>query len=275
MDEILTSVLKGKRIIITRAAAQSEVLAKQLSALGALPALLPLVAFAEPEDFAPLDEAIAQVEHFDWLIFTSGQAVRAVVGRSKQLNAALERRGSKLQIATVGPASAEAVRQAGLPVEYVSNIHNGVALAHELAERLQGRTVLLPRSDRANPDLPAALKAHGAHITEVVAYRTLQPSDVDKLNLGRVSAGEADAILFFSPSAVQHYAQLASGEQFRKLQDRVVITAVGPVTANALREAGVERMVVAADTTAASVIQVLEQHFASATRPSTAGVKRG
>lgn len=275
MDEILTSVLKGKRIVITRAAAQSEVLAKQLSALGALPALLPLVAFAEPEDFAPLDEAIAQVEHFDWLIFTSGQAVRAVVGRSKQLNAALERRGSKLQIATVGPASAEAVRQAGLPVEYVSNIHNGVALAHELAERLQGRTVLLPRSDRANPDLPAALKAHGAHITEVVAYRTLQPSDVDKLNLGRVSAGEADAILFFSPSAVQHYAQLASGEQFRKLQDRVVITAVGPVTANALREAGVERMVVAADTTAASVIQVLEQHFASATRPSTAGVKRG
>jgi len=275
VDEILTSVLKGKRIIITRAAAQSEVLAKQLSALGALPALLPLVAFAEPEDFAPLDEAIAQVEHFDWLIFTSGQAVRAVVGRSKQLNAALERRGSKLQIATVGPASAEAVRQAGLPVEYVSNIHNGVALAHELAERLQGRTVLLPRSDRANPDLPAALKAHGAHITEVVAYRTLQPSDVDKLNLGRVSAGEADAILFFSPSAVQHYAQLASGEQFRKLQDRVVITAVGPVTANALREAGVERMVVAADTTAASVIQVLEQHFASATRPSTAGVKRG
>lgn len=275
MDEILTSVLKGKRIVITRAAAQSEVLAKQLSALGALPALLPLVAFAEPEDFAPLDEAIAQVEHFDWLIFTSGQAVRAVVGRSKQLNAALERRGSKLQIATVGPASAEAVRQAGLPVEYVSNIHNGVALAHELAERLQGRTVLLPRSDRANPDLPAALKAHGAHITEVVAYRTLQPSDVDKLNLGRVSAGEADAILFFSPSAVQHYAQLAGGEQFRKLQDRVVITAVGPVTANALREAGVERMVVAADTTAASVIQVLEQHFASATRPSTAGVKRG
>jgi uroporphyrinogen-III synthase len=273
--ETLISALKGKRIVITRAAAQSEALAVQLSAHGAIPSLLPLVAFAEPEDFAPLDKAIRQVEHFDWVIFTSGQAVRAVVGRSKQLDAALERRGSKLQIATVGPASAEAVRQAGLPVEYVSNIHNGVALTQELGERLHGRTVLLPRSDRANPDLPAALKAHGALLTEVVAYRTLQPSDVDKLNLGRISAGEADAILFFSPSAVQHYAELASGEQLRKLHDRVVIIAVGPVTASALREAGVERMVVAADTTVASVIQVLEQHFASTTRQSAAGVKRG
>ena len=275
MAETLISALKGKRIVITRAAAQSEALAERLSALGALPVILPLVAFAEPEDFAPLDEAIAQVGYFDWVIFTSGQAVKAIVGRSKQLNAALERRGSKVQIATVGPVSAEATRQAGLPVEYVANMHNGVALAQELGERLQGRKVLLPRSDRANPDLPAALRAHGADVTEVVAYRTLQPSDVDKLNLGRISAGEADAILFFSPSAVQHYAELSGAEQLRELQDRVVITAVGPVTANALREAGVERMVVAADTTATSVIQTLEQHFASATTQSAAGVKRG
>jgi uroporphyrinogen-III synthase len=273
--ETLISSLKGKRILITRAAAQSEALAEQLSALGAIPSVLPLVAFAEPEDFAQLDEAIAQVGHFDWVIFTSGQAVRAVAGRSKQLNASLKQGESKLQIATVGPVSAEAARQAGLPVEYVSNIHNGVGLAQELGERLRGRTVLLPRSDRANPDLPSALKAHGALVTEVVAYRTLQPSDVDKLNLGRISAGEADAILFFSPSAVQHYAELTGTEQLRKLQDRVVITAVGPVTANALREAGVERMVVAADTTAASVIQVLEQHFAGTARQSAAGVKRG
>jgi uroporphyrinogen-III synthase len=273
--EILISALKGKRIVITRAAAQTEALAKQLLGLGALPVLLPLVAFAEPEDFALLDEAIAQVEHFDWVIFTSGQAVRAVVSRSKQLNASLERLGSKLQVATVGPVSAEAVRQAGLPVEYVANTHNGVALADELGERLRGRTVLLPRSDRANPDLPAALKAHGAHVTEVVAYRTLQPSEVDLLHLSRISTGEADAILFFSPSAVQHFAELAGTEQFRKLQGRVAITAVGPVTASALCEAGVERMVVAADTTAVSVIQALEQYFASTTKQSAAGVKRG
>jgi uroporphyrinogen-III synthase len=123
--------------------------------------------------------------------------------------------------------------------------------------------------------LPAALKRHGALVTEVVAYRTLQPTDVDKQNLGQIVTREADAILFFSPSAVQHFAELAGVEQLCELQDRVAITAVGPVTAGALQGAGVEKAVVAADTTAAAVIRALEQYFAHTIRQSAAGVKRG
>jgi uroporphyrinogen-III synthase len=273
--ETHASALKGKRIVITRAAAQSEALSKQLSVLGAIPVILPLVAFTEPEDFALLDEALAQIENFDWVIFTSGQAVRAVVARSQHTTSSLGRAGSKLHIATVGPVSAEAVRQADLPVDYVANTHSGVALAEELGERLQGRSVLLPRSDRANPDLPVALQAHGAQVTEVVAYRTLQPSEVDTLGLSRISAGEADAILFFSPSAVQYFAELAGVQQLRRIENSLAITAVGPVTASALREAGAERLVVAADTTAVAVIQALEKHFAGTAKPSAAGVERG
>jgi uroporphyrinogen III methyltransferase/synthase len=269
------SSLQGKRIVITRAATQSEALSKQLSALGAIPVILPLVAFAEPEDFSALDEAITQVDRFDWMVFTSAQAVRAIVARSERLKIPLSRAVSKAMIAAVGPASAESVTQAGLPVEYVANVHNGVALADELGERIRGRKVLLPRSDRANPDLPAALKRHGALVTEVVAYRTLQPTDVDKQNLGRIVTREADAILFFSPSAVQHFAELAGVEQLCELQDRLAITAVGPVTAGALQEAGVEKAVVAADTTAAAVVRALEQYFANTIRQSAAGVKRG
>jgi uroporphyrinogen III methyltransferase/synthase len=273
--ETLASPLKGKRIVITRAAAQSEVLSRELSARGAIPVSLPLVEFADPEDFAPLDAAIAQIERFDWMIFTSGQAVRAVVTRSKKLEAPLHRAGSKLRFAAVGPVSAEAVRQSGLPVEYVANTHNGVALAEELEERLRGRNVLLPRSDRANRDLPAALKSHGAHVTEVVAYRTLQPSRVDKQNLGRIAAGDADAILFFSPSAVQHFVELAGVEHLRSLQDKLAITSVGPVTAGTLGQLNVRRIVVAADTTAAAVVQALEEYFADTVKQSVAGVKRG
>jgi uroporphyrinogen III methyltransferase/synthase len=273
--EMERSSLQGKRIVITRAATQSEALSKQLSALGAIPVILPLVAFAEPEDFSALDEAITQVDRFDWMVFTSAQAVRAIVARSERLKIPLSRAVSKAMIAAVGPVSAESVTQAGLPVEYVANVHNGVALADELGERIRGRKVLLPRSDRANPDLPAALKRHGALVTEVVAYRTLQPTDVDKQNLGRIVTREADAILFFSPSAVQHFAELAGVEQLCELQDRLAITAVGPVTAGALQEAGVEKAVVAADTTAAAVVRALEQYFANTIRQSAAGVKRG
>ena len=275
MAEMARSSLAGKRIVITRAAPQSEALAKVLAGLGAMPLVLPLVEFGEPEDFRPLDAAIAQLDQFDWIIFTSGQAVRAVVARSKDLGASLNPARSKLQIAAVGPVSAEAVRQSGLPVEYVARTHSGVGLANELGERLRDRSVLLPRSDRANPDLPASLKTHRAEVTEVVAYRTLQPGEVNRQKLSSISEGEADAILFFSPSAIQNFAELAGAEHFHRLQNNLTIVAVGPVTAESLRRFKIERIVVAADTTSTAVVQALESHFTSAVESRPAGAKRG
>jgi uroporphyrinogen-III synthase len=269
------SPLAGKRIVITRAAQQSEAIARELSALGAIPVVLPLVEFEEPGDFSALDGALSQTEQFGWIIFTSGQAVRAVAARSERLGRPLSKAASKSRIAAVGPVSAEAVRQVGLPVEYVAKNHNGVALANELGERLREQQVLLPRSDRANPELPAALRGHGAQVTEVIAYRNLIPGAVDKQNLGKIAAGEADAILFFSPSAVQHFGELLGSEKLRSLQEQMAITAVGPVTANALRLAKVERMVLAADTTAGAVLAALVEHFAEMAKHSTAGAKRG
>ena len=274
MAEASPSALDGRRIVITRSAPQSEMLAKELSARGAIPVVLPLVSFADPQDFAPLDRAIAEIQQFDWIILTSAQAVRAVVKRGKELERSLIRSGSELRIASVGPVTAEAARQAGLPVEYVAETHTGAALAEELGDRLQGAKVFLPRSDRANPDLPAALKRRGAQVTEVIAYRTLKPTDVDQRNLRQMAEGAADAVLFFSPSAVQHFAELFGGEQLRALQDKLAITAVGPVTANVLRQAGVGRTVLAGDTTAAAVVDALEKHFAGTVKRAPAGTKR-
>ncbi|HEV1994577.1 MAG TPA: uroporphyrinogen-III synthase [Candidatus Acidoferrum sp.] len=274
MAEASPNVLAGKRIVITRSAAQSEALARELSARGAIPVVLPLVSFADPEDFAPLDAAIAEIQRFDWMILTSAQAVRAVVKRGEELKLSLIRSESKLRIAAVGPVTAEAARQAGLPVEYAAETHTGAALAEELGNRLQGAKVFLPRSDRANPDLPPALKRHGAHVTEVIAYRTLRATDVDQRKLGQIAAGAADAVLFFSPSAVQYFAALFGGEQLHALQDKLAITAVGPVTANALREAGIRRTVLAADTTAVAVVEALEEHFAGTVKQAQAGAKK-
>ena len=273
MPETLRNPLAGKRILITRAAAQSAALARELSARGALPAVLPLVSFAEPEDFAPLDHAIAAIAQFGWLILTSAQAVRAFTERAADLQWPLPRTGSPPRVACVGPVTAEAARKANLPVEYVAAAHSGVALTNELGSKLHGAKVLLPRSDRANPDLPAALRRHGAQVTEVIAYRTLRPGVIDQAQLAKVAEDQADAILFFSPSAVQHFAELAGAEQLRAFQDKLAITAVGPVTAKALREAGVTRAVVAADTTAAAVIEALEKYFAVA-KAAPVGVRQ-
>ena len=266
--------LAGKRIVITRSAAQSELLARELSARGAIPVVVPLVAFADPEDFALLDAAIAEIQRFDWMILTSAQAVRALVKRSGELKRGLIPGGSKLRIACVGPVTAETARQAGLSVDYVAGTHTGEALAEELGKRLKGAKVFLPRSDRANPDLPPALKRHGAQVTEVIAYRTLRPTDVDQRNLGQIADGGADAVLFFSPSAVQYFSELFGSEQLRGLQDKLAITAVGHVTANALRQAGVSRIVLARDTTAAAVLESLEENFAGTVKQAQAGAKR-
>jgi uroporphyrinogen-III synthase len=272
--EASQSALSGKRIVITRAALQSEALAREFSARGAIPVVLPLVSFADPEDFASLDAASVDITRFDWIIFTSAQAVRAVVKRGEELKRSLIHAGNMLRIACVGPVTAEAARRAGLPVEYVAETHTGAALVEELGDRLQGTKVFLPRSDRANPDLPLALKRHGAQVTEVIAYRTLRPTDVDQRNLRQIAEGAADAVLFFSPSAVQYFAELFGSEQLRALQDKLAITAVGPVTANALREAGVRRAVLAEDTTGAAVIEALEKHFAGNVKQAQAGAKK-
>jgi uroporphyrinogen III methyltransferase / synthase len=272
--EASANALAGKRIVITRSTAQSEVLAQELSARGAIAVVLPLVSFAEPDDFSPLDAAIAEIQRFDWMILTSAQAVRAVVKRSEALKLGLIRSESKLRIACVGPVTAEAARQGGLPVEYIAETHTGAALAEELGNRLHGASVLLPRSDRANPDLPPALKRHGAQVSEVIAYHTQRPSAVDERYSKQIADGAADAVLFFSPSAVQHFAEMFGGEQLQALQDKLAIAAVGPVTANALRDAGVRRIVLSGDTSAAAVVEALEKHFAGNVIRAQAGVKR-
>ena len=273
MAENARSSLAGKRVVITRAAVQSEALARELLSRGATPVLLPLLSFAEPEDTAPLDNAIAKLAECDWLILTSSQAVRAIVQRAADLRLPLAGTSSNLRVACVGPVTAESARKANLPVTYVAVTHSGVALANELGSRLRDAKVLLPRSDRANPDLPLALRRYGAQVTEVIAYRTLAPGETDQNRWKKVADGQADAILFFSPSAVQYFADLAGARKMRSMQGMLAITAVGPVTANALREAGVLRAVVAGDTTAASVIEALEKYFAAA-NAAPAGVKR-
>lgn len=273
MRENPPSSLAGKRIVITRAMTDSEELAQQLSTRGAIPFISPLISFAEPEDFGPLDKAIGEFARFDWIILTSARAARAVAGRAMESSRSIHPAGCVMRAACVGPVTAEAARQAGFLVEHIAETHNGVALAEELGSQLTGARVLLPRSDRANPDLPGALKRHGAHVTEVIAYRTVPATESDQDSLKAMVAGEADAILFFSPSAVQHFAQAFGDGQVRAVQDMLAVTAVGPVTAKALREAGVERIIVASDTTAASVIDALEKHFASA-KAAPAGARQ-
>jgi uroporphyrinogen-III synthase len=266
--DLTKSPLAGKRVVITRAALQSSELFDKLKNRGAIPVLLPLVSFAPADDYAPLDSALRRWRQFDWVMFTSAFAVQAVALRAAKFGRNLAKGGAPPNIAVVGPATREKAERAGFFVEHQAGTHLGVALAEELVDRVRNKYVLLPRSDRANPDLPSALRQLGANVTEVIAYKTLRPTDADQEAIARVAKGEADAVLFFSPSAVHTFIDLVGRERVKALQGRVAMASIGPVTAAALRDAGVQRIITASEATPDAVVTALEGCFAKSGRYS-------
>ncbi|MBI3661714.1 MAG: uroporphyrinogen-III synthase [Acidobacteria bacterium] len=250
--------LAGKRVVVTRAAEQAGDLVRALNASGAEVLLLPSVAFAAAEDPRPLDAAIRSVYLFDWLLLTSQNAARFFAARCRELGiqpSALA--GAPPRIAAVGPATADAARQEGLDVKYIAARHTGEALADELSEELAGKKVLLPRSDRAGAELPAALRCAGAHVTDVVAYRTLAPPPADAGPLEEIRQGRADVVTFASPSAFHSFVEQVGAEPLRQLSSQFVFAAIGPVTARAIREAGFAVEIEAADSTAAGLVAAI------------------
>lgn len=272
MAETAVKALAGKRVVVTRAAEQGEPLIAALREQGAVPIVLPLVAFAPPDDWAPLDEAIRNLGKYDWVFLTSQNALRALQARSASLELPLSKALNGVRIAAVGPATAEAAQIAGLKVAYVATKHQGVALAEELATQVKEKRVLLPRSDRANHGLVDTLVRLGAGVTEVIAYKTIAPDhDVQSQKIALREG--ADAVLFFSPSAVHHFFDLLGRARFLDFSQEAAFAAIGPVTEKALRDAGVTRIVVARDATVAAAIEALAHFFVPQHQGSPAGVK--
>ena len=271
MANVTESPLAGKIVIVTRAEAQSGELCAELKSRGATARLLPLISFEPPENYEAMDAALRSIESFDWVLFTSANAVQAVERRGEQLGLRFDAAVKLPWVAAVGPATSDAAEGAGFAVEYVAADHSGAGLARELGGELRGKKVLLPRSDRANPDLPAALQKSGAVVTEVVAYRNSPPSTTDRGKVQDTLAGGVDGILFYSPSAVRNFAELAGREKLAALQGRAVMVAIGHATAAALSSVGIQRIARAADTTTRAVVEALEGHLSRTKKRSAAG----
>jgi uroporphyrinogen III methyltransferase / synthase len=253
--------LAGKCIVITRAAEDSAELARALESLGAGIILLPTVAFAPPEDWHELDDQLRRLDLFDAILFLSKNAVRYIFDRCAQLGIQCEVVGpSNRLIAAVGPATAQALEEKGLRVDYVAEKQTGESLVGELRESLMGRRVLLPRSDRGDDRVPRALREVGANVTEVIAYRTAAPSALDPALLARVRGGEADAIVFASPSAFHNFRDAVGAPEIAQLSKRTEFVAIGPTTARAVRESA-RVAVEAEESSAAGLVAALAKHY--------------
>jgi uroporphyrinogen-III synthase len=249
--------LEGKRVVVTRAPEQSAALARALGALGASVVFLPAIEFAEPEDFAPLDRAIRSLERFDWLVFTSGNAVRFFARRARTLGREFSGTGGQHpKVAAIGRATAEAARGAWLPVDYTAHRSTGDELARELRDQVRGGRVLLPVSDRARDELPRALAAVGAEVVQAIAYRTVSAA-ADDAALELLRGGEVDVVTFASPSAFLSLAEQVGLETLGKL----TLAAIGPTTAQAIRAAGLAAAIEAREASSTGLAEAIAHYF--------------
>lgn len=252
--------LEGKRIVVTRAAEQARDLVARLESMGAIVLLFPAVSFSEPANTADLDRAIRSLAGFDWILFTSANAARFLAARCRKLGVDPGLRGN-CRCAAVGPATATAAAAEGFLVDHVAQEFTGAALAHELSSALAGRRILLPRSDRARRDLPEALSTAGAEVVEVVAYHTGGVGAVDPEVMRAVRDADVDVICFFSPSAVENLRADLGEAHLSRLGTRVALAVVGPVTAAALRSAGLRVAIEAPLATAESMATAIANYF--------------
>lgn len=256
-----TLPLRERRIAVTRAEAAAGDLAARLRALGAEPLCCPTIAIAPPVTWGPLDAALARLDGYDWVVFTSVNAVRAFSLRFRADDSARSLPRSS-QLAAIGRATAAATRALLRAPDLVPGEARAAALVAAFGA-VVGRRFLLPASDIARPDLSAGLRAAGATIEVVTAYRTVP---VAPEALGRVArllrAGGLDAITFTSPSTVAGLLAgladmgLTAGE-LAALPRRPTICCLGPTTAGAARARGLPVDAVADEQTDAGLIAAL------------------
>jgi uroporphyrinogen-III synthase len=222
------------------------------------------VNFSEPPETRALDQSIRSLNEFDWILFTSANAARFFAARCRKLGADPSH-DVRFRCAAVGPATASVVAAEGFPVDHVAQEFIGAALARELSSFLRERKVLLPRSERARPDLPTALRSEGALVTEIVAYRTGGVGSIDPEVMRAIRETEVDVISFFSPSAIENMRAELGEELLSRLGAKAKMAAVGPTTAAALRSAGLSVAIQAPLATAESMAVAIATYFSTNT----------
>ncbi|HEX8243093.1 MAG TPA: uroporphyrinogen-III C-methyltransferase [Longimicrobium sp.] len=249
--------LSGRRIVVTRARAQASDLAAALEELGAEVVQLPVIRIADPEDPAPLRQAAECAGGFDWIVFTSVNGVSrffSVLGETGRDARAL----AGVRVCAIGPATAAEAAKHGIRADLVPGEFVAEAAVEALAAAgVTGKRILLPRAEVARAVLPDGLRARGAEVVEVTAYRTVQDgAGADEVRR-RLEAGEIDLVTFTASSTVRNFAELAGASA-----GAARVASIGPVTSATVRELGMAVDVEADEYTIPGLVRAVRAFFA-------------
>ena len=233
--------LTGRRIVVTRP--EAKPLAEELERLGAEVTIVPLIEIRPAEDRRTLEETIGRMGDYDWVVLTSVNGVAAV-------GPGLVRLGDSTQVAAVGPLTADAIRERGVEPAFVAS-RASEDIAAGLGE-LEGKRVLMAQADIAEPHLAEELRAKGAEVDVVIAYRTVL---VEPPMWGILPLRIADAVVLASGSACRSLAAAGGAG------GGAMLVCIGPKTAKVAREVGLKVGLVADETTSDGIIRTLVSHF--------------
>ena len=228
--------LAGRRVLVTRAAHQAAELSEGLRALGAEPVEVPVLDIRLTSDVALLDRVLQRLDRYDWLLFTSANTVRILAERAAELGIALAQL-TCLKVAAVGEATAAAARKAGFAVAFVPATYVAESLAEGLIDQVVGRRILLAQAAVARDVIPDVLRAAGAEVDLVEAYRNVLPEAAPE-QLRRALDEGLDAATFTSSSSATHLAEAARAAGIAWPLSAVPAVSIGPITSQTLRELG-------------------------------------
>ena len=251
--------LFGKGIVVTRPEAQAEGLGELLAAQGARVIFFPTIRVEPPADWSAVDEAIGRIETYSWIVFTSANGVDFFLKRLKERGRDL-RDLKGVRIATIGPATAAKIGTLGLRVDLVPGryLSEGVVEAFAGID-VAGKRVFLPRAEEARDVIPEGLRKMGATVDVATVYRTVPSDHNPEEILKPLREGGIDVLTFTSPSTLTNFLRIV-GKGFC-LPPAAKIACIGPITADAVRKAGLPVDILEERYTVEGLVEAIVRHF--------------
>lgn len=230
--------LFGKRVVVTRSRSQSSELSAALSQLGAEVLELPLISISEDEESTG-EDIWPTLWNYRWIVFTSPNGVKYFFEKFYRKFDDLRSFGG-MRIACIGETTASAVREQRLAVDLIPEEAVAENLAETLLreETLDNETVLVVTGNRNRDVLIERLEEGHAIVDVFPVYRTDLTNLDDHPAAMRFREAGADAITFASSSAVDGFVQQAKNLQPGEGARRPKGVAIGPKTAERMRQIG-------------------------------------
>jgi len=232
--------LQGRTIAVTRAEQQLGEARRLFEQAGAAVLDLPALVIGPPDEWGPLDDALAELDEFHWLVVSSSNGVDAVEQRLQRLGGSLARRPQSLKIAAVGRKTAARLEALGAPADFVPPQFVADSLIDHFPVSGWGLRLLLPRVQSGGRTVLAeAFAEAGSRVVEVAAYESRCPQGLPSGALQALQLRRLDAITFASAKTVVHTARMLEdsfGPGWTSLLEGLQLVSIGPQTSRSCLE---------------------------------------